>query len=143
MATEKKNKLSYRGVFRIGAGSIFLISSGYGIFKMFTTSPESSGGANPDTPSIEQQLQSTEAGYKKVLEREPENIFALQGLVETRLQMNDFAGSIAPLEKLIELDPENENLQTLLVVVKQKNEQQQKNAVEGGENQNTETEKNQ
>lgn len=144
MATEKTGKSPIKRIIMIGAGSAFLVSSSFGIFKMFTNPPEVPQGDTPDVLSIEKQLQSTEAGYEKVLEREPENRFALQGLVETRLQMNDLEGAIAPLEKLIELEPEDEQLQALLAVVKQTNEKQQpEKAVEGEEKQNTETENNQ
>ena len=71
----------------------------------------------------QEQLQETEKGYETVLAREPNNPVALQGLVETRLQLNNLEGTIEPMEKLIELYPEEEQLQALLAVIKQQLEQ--------------------
>ncbi|MGK7932622.1 MAG: tetratricopeptide repeat protein [Microcystaceae cyanobacterium] len=77
--------------------------------------------ANTDNNSPEaantaenEQLKQIEAGYKSVLEREPENRVALQGLVEARARMNDFQGAKEPMEKLLSLEPDNPiYLQTL------------------------------
>jgi dsDNA-specific endonuclease/ATPase MutS2 len=54
-----------------------------------------------------------------VLQRESENQIALQGLVEIRLQMNDFERIIEPLETLISLNPDREQYKTLLATMKQ------------------------
>ncbi len=60
--------------------------------------------SNPE--AVEQQLAEIEKGYQSVLQREPDNQTALMGLVEVRLQMNNIAGVIESLEKLIELNPQ-------------------------------------
>lgn len=65
------------------------------------------------------QLKQQERGYEAVLKQEPNNQVALQGLVEVRLQMNDAKGAIAPLEKLVSMNPEQKNYKTLLTQVKQ------------------------
>lgn len=65
------------------------------------------------------ELQKQAEGYETVLKREPNNPLVLQKLVETRLQMNDLQGAIAPMEKLVKLYPEQKELKTLLDAIKQ------------------------
>lgn len=88
-----------------------------GLFSDGLQQPEEA--ATTETELIIQQLQDQEQGYEKVLEREPENLFALQRLVQTRLQMNNLTGAIKPLEKLIELNPEQSEYKELLGRLKQ------------------------
>lgn len=66
------------------------------------------------------QLEEMAKGYERVLEREPENQFALQKLVEIRLQMNDLQGAVAPMEKLVKLNPDNAQYKALLEGIKQR-----------------------
>ena len=68
--------------------------------------------------SVESQLQMQERGYKLVLQREPENQVALKGLVEARLQMKNALGAIEPLEKLVKLNPSQQEYKMLLAQVK-------------------------
>lgn len=76
---------------------------------------------NPSqTPDVAQPiseadtLKSQERGYEIVLQREPNNPTALEGLASTRLQLNDLQGAIAPLEKLVKLYPDRSDYQAQL-----------------------------
>ena len=78
-------------------------------------------------PRHRAQLAEREQGYELVLKREPENPAALQGLVETRIQMDDLAGAIEPMEKLVKIYPEQPELQALLEALKQQAQPQESN----------------
>jgi len=85
----------------------FLGSTGYGLFGLYSNAlqqPQTT--ATPEEASVDQQLAARERGYELVLEREPENRVALEGLVEIRLQMQDTQGAIARLQRLVELHPQ-------------------------------------
>lgn len=75
--------------------------------------------ASQDPAQLQAELESQAKGYELVLEREPENQTALRGLVDTRIQMGDVQGVIAPLEKLSELNPELTDYSVLLGQAKQ------------------------
>ncbi|MEO0802484.1 MAG: tetratricopeptide repeat protein [Cyanobacteria bacterium J06642_2] len=62
----------------------------------------------------QEQLQTLADGYAEVVEREPENVVALQGLMQARLQLGQLQDAIAPMAKLSELDPNNLQLAVLL-----------------------------
>ncbi len=55
----------------------------------------------------------------RVLEREPNNQNALEGLVQMRINMKDYEEAVPPLEKLVELNPEREDYQEVLAQLKQ------------------------
>ena len=70
------------------------------------------------------KLELTAKGYEQVLEREPENRTALEGLLEARLLLfrlgqGDIKAIITPLEKLSKLNPEETRYAVLLAQAKQ------------------------
>ncbi|MGP0129458.1 MAG: tetratricopeptide repeat protein [cyanobacterium endosymbiont of Rhopalodia musculus] len=69
--------------------------------------------------SQREKLQAIADGYEQVLKREPKNPTALQGLIEAKLQLKDLEGAIIPMEKLVQLFPEEEKLATILKTMKQ------------------------
>jgi tetratricopeptide (TPR) repeat protein len=64
-------------------------------------------------------MEAEASGYQKVLEREPNNDTALNGLLKIRLQQKDLEKAIAPLETLAKLHPEQTEYSTLLAQAKQ------------------------
>lgn len=69
--------------------------------------------------SVSNKLESEILGYQLVLEREPENQNALQGLLEGRLRQGNLQGAIEPLERLALLNSQQPNYTLLLAQTKQ------------------------
>jgi tetratricopeptide (TPR) repeat protein len=72
-----------------------------------------------DPASMQAELEAQARGYELVLEREPDNQTALQGLVDARIQLGDINGVAGPLEKLVELNPGVPDYAVLLAQTKQ------------------------
>ncbi|HAC63080.1 MAG TPA: hypothetical protein DCF68_05955 [Cyanothece sp. UBA12306] len=73
---------------------------------------------------IQEQSKAVIDQSEKVLAKEPNNAIALQGLVKARLQLNDLKGAIAPMEKLVSLYPQEQQLATVLKTMKEELEKQ-------------------
>ncbi|WP_044170433.1 tetratricopeptide repeat protein [Kamptonema formosum] len=75
----------------------------------------------PSSPPAPKQtdLEGQARGYELVLQREPDNQTALQGLLRTRLELRDIKGTIPPLEKLAKLNPDEPRYGVLLAQAKQ------------------------
>ena len=119
---EERKKRIIRVVTLISAVA-FLGSAGFNVIRMLTHLAQSTQVAT-QAEDLTQQLQAQARGYEMVLQREPENQIALQGLVEIRLQMKDFERIVEPLEKLVRLNPQEEQYETLLATIKQQVEQE-------------------
>jgi predicted Zn-dependent protease len=123
MSKKSSNKTFQRLI--IIASSLALVgSSGVLIIEaLLSDRHQSSSQTNTNTAAIE-QLKAQAKGYERVLEREPNNSAALQNLAKIRLQLQDYQGAVAPLEKLVELYPKETIFQQLLTQVKQSIQEQ-------------------
>ncbi|MBL1174098.1 tetratricopeptide repeat protein [Pantanalinema sp. GBBB05] len=77
--------------------------------------PSPSASSAPKKEELEAQVK----GYELVLQREPDNLTALRGLLEARLALGDIKGATEPLEKLAKLNPNETYYAVLLAQAKQ------------------------
>jgi cytochrome c-type biogenesis protein CcmH/NrfG len=111
---QRKQKLmAFIGVIGFGGSTLFTLVPMFKDALQRQNQPETT-----EVNSAEVQLKAQEKGYQSVLQREPENLTALEGLVNVRLQLNDPKGAIEPLEKLVQLSPEREDYKVLLSQLK-------------------------
>ncbi len=75
------------------------------------------------------QLEDQARGFELVLQREPENQTALQGLVDARIKLGDVKGAIPAIEKLAALNPTQPQYTLLLAQAKVR-----AGDIEGGQN---------
>lgn len=78
-----------------------------------------SASSSSSTQQQQQDLAEQAKGYEAVLEKEPENENALQGLIEVRIKQGNIEAALSPLEKLAELNPDEEAYRILLAQAKQ------------------------
>ena len=88
-------------------------STAFGIGKLFYD------GLNRPKPTPAQtakvlSLADEERGYELVLQREPENQTALEGLADVRMRMGNNKGAVEPLEKLVKLHRDRADYKVLL-----------------------------
>jgi cytochrome c-type biogenesis protein CcmH/NrfG len=103
------------------SGIAFAGSTVFGMAGLFTSAlQEPKDNAKTAAASRDSQLEAQERGYELVLQREPDNQVALQGLVQARLQMNDLQGAVDPLEKLVKLNPDRAEYKAQLAGIKQR-----------------------
>ena len=94
----------------------------FGVVSLFSSglSSQHQQKSAPVAVSQESLLAAQERGYVGVLQREPQNQTALEGLANVRLQMNNQVGAIEPLEKLVKLNPDRADYKVLLGQAKEK-----------------------
>ncbi|XZN89912.1 MAG: tetratricopeptide repeat protein [Microcoleus sp.] len=88
----------------------------FGIVSLFSSGLSSQHHQKQAAVVVSQDslLAAKERGYVTVLQREPQNQTALEGLANVRLEMNNRVGAIEPLEKLVKLHPERADYKQLL-----------------------------
>ncbi|MEG4454187.1 tetratricopeptide repeat protein [Microcoleus sp. N9_A1] len=100
----------------------FAGSAIFGIVSLFSSGLSSQHQQKSVAAVVSQEslLAAQERGYETVLQREPQNQTALEGLANVRLEMNNKVGAIEPLEKLVKLNPDRADYKVLLGQVKGK-----------------------
>lgn len=94
----------------------FLSSTGFAVFGALQ---QSSKTLNPVSPvSVESRLQQQARGFELVLQREPENRVALEGLANVRIELKDTKGAKVLFEKMVKLNPERQDYKIQLEQLK-------------------------
>ncbi len=102
----------------VGFSMIPLLGS---VFEGNQPSAGATPGATPTIPADQQaELEAQAKGYELVVQREPQNVTALRGLLEVRLKLGDIKGAITPLEQLAKLNPEQSEYTVLLAQAKER-----------------------
>lgn len=117
---------------RIVLGTVILAFVGFSIIPIYSairddrqaTTPTTATSDTTVTKAKKSELQAQEKGYEAVLQREPENQAALQGILQTRLQKiqaktGEVKDVIGPLQKLSQLNPERTEYKLLLAQAQQ------------------------
>jgi len=113
----KRSPWVYLGLFlMIGALLIFSIAP---LVSSIVQQSRTDNAAATPLDANSRRLEAEALGYELVLEREPDNVNALQGLLENRLRQGNLKDAIAPLERLSQLIPEQIEYTLLLAQTKQ------------------------
>jgi len=116
---ENRKKLFIK-IFTVIGGVAFLGSTSYGMVGIMSKSMEKPTQTVAQDPAVTKntELLARAKGYETVLLREPNNLVALEGLATAKIELKDAPGAIAPLEKLVQLNPNNPNYKAALEQVK-------------------------
>jgi hypothetical protein len=104
----------------IVSGVAFLGSSLMGLAGLIGSSFQSSAQGEKATQSQNAQILAQEKGYIAVLQREPKNPTAIEGLeqiVNAKAMSGDLQGAKSTIAALVKIDPKNKNYQAALVKV--------------------------
>jgi predicted Zn-dependent protease len=112
-------KSNLKKIFVIGSGMAFLGSSVIGLSSTIGSSLNQPVVNENAAQSQNAQLKAEEQGFEGVLKREPNNQTALRGLVELRMRRGDIPGTKTAVERLVKLNPTNEQYKGLLVAIDQ------------------------
>ncbi len=99
----------------VGASMLPLLTSTIEQSQPPTASPLPSG---QNLTAQKSQLENQARGFELVLQREPENQTALQGLADARIKLGDLKGAIPAIEKLAALNPTQTQYPLLLAQAK-------------------------
>lgn len=136
MVTKKKAKDIFKKVFIVLSGLSFVLFSVSAVVNMIMNPqvPVVTENENPEGDSLmNAQIEREIAGYQSVIEDEPENRFALERLVELNLQRRDLRGALPHIEKLVEINPEDQRYQEVLGIIRQGLEEEE-NPLSGEQN---------
>jgi len=114
MARARRSQL-VKQIFIVGSIVSFVGSMAFAAIPLLLEANKSTiQQTTQQAPSEESLLKEQERGYQLVLQREPENQTALEGLVYVRLQLKDDQGAMEPLEELVKLRPDRQEYKVLL-----------------------------
>ena len=124
--SQKKGKDTVKKVLIIISGLAFLLFSGSAVIRMILNpqTPSTNTQTSQVNDSPEERLKQQAKGYEIVLEKEPNNRFALENLVQVNLQLGNLQAALPLIERLVENYPENERYQEALTIINQGIEQQ-------------------
>ncbi len=88
------------------------------VLPFLSAQPSQDQANNPSSPQQLTNLADRARGYEAVLEKEPNNQNALQGLLQVRIEQGDIESALVPLEKLADLNPEQSAYRILLAQAK-------------------------
>jgi tetratricopeptide (TPR) repeat protein len=100
----------------VGGSMLPLLTSTIKESQPPTATPLASGQTS--APDQKSQLADQARGFELVLQREPNNQTALQGLVDARIKSGDIKGAIPAIEKLAALNPTQPQYTLLLAQAK-------------------------
>ncbi|MEO0869921.1 MAG: tetratricopeptide repeat protein [Cyanobacteria bacterium J06642_11] len=116
----KRNRWLVGGILFIAVASLLAVSLGPLIQTAFDQGgSHNSAASTATTTDPRAELEGRANGYELVLEREPNNQAALEGLVDARIGLGDLAGAAEPLARLAELNPQDPRYAVLLAQTKQ------------------------
>ncbi|MBE9065467.1 tetratricopeptide repeat protein [Leptolyngbya cf. ectocarpi LEGE 11479] len=118
----KRNRWLVGGILFIAVAALLAVSLGPLIQAAFDQPGNGYGDNAANTaasPDRQAELEGRANGYELVLEREPDNQAALEGLVEARIGLEDLSGAVEPLARLAELNPQEPRYAVLLAQAKQ------------------------
>jgi len=119
MANQKTGMSLFQKILILASGGFFLVSTGSGLLGMFNNDQQTNQAQISQQNGKNQVLEQQAMGYEKVLEKEPKNQFALDGLIKTRVEMNDLDGLQAQMERLIKLYPDEPSFQEVMKAIEQ------------------------
>lgn len=123
VSQQKRSRWLYAGII-----ILLLIFVGFWTLPLISSVWETSQSSSNKTDSVassslsreeQEELEKRAVGYESVLEREPNNITALRGLLDIRLAQKNLQAAIDPLEKLANLQPQQTDYKVLLAQAKQ------------------------
>lgn len=118
----KRNRWLISSILFIAVAALLAVSIGPLLIAAFEQQQGHSYSNNASTTTTtdpQSELEGRANGYELVLEREPDNQTALEGLVEARISLGDLAGAAEPLARLAELNPQDPRYSVLLAQAKQ------------------------
>jgi len=92
----KKNNDALKRVLIVSSGLVFLalmMVPTLGLLKNNNSNSPQGNQSGQEATIPREKLEEMVKGYEKILEREPDNPTALQGLAQARLQLKDFIGA--------------------------------------------------